>query len=201
MQPIFEKIYKDKVWYKGSGSGSLPENTAQYRNALADYIAKNHIKTILDIGCGDWQFMHLMDLSGVDYTGIDVVPWLIEENQGRYGAPNIRFLHGDASTMQLPKADLVILKDVLQHWSNGTIKQFLGRLREYPHVLLLNTLTTEKQPKNVNADIAIGEARPIDLVKPPFDYAVEEILTYQSYRPFRKIWETKQLVRLKNSES
>ncbi|MBI4414995.1 MAG: SAM-dependent methyltransferase, partial [Candidatus Kerfeldbacteria bacterium] len=58
MQPIFEKIYKDKVWYKGSGSGSLPENTTTYRDFLQKYIKQNNIKSILDLGCGDWQFMH-----------------------------------------------------------------------------------------------------------------------------------------------
>lgn len=197
MQPIFEKIYKDKVWYKGSGSGSLPENTIKYRDFLQQYIKQNKITSILDLGCGDWQFMHLMDLSGIQYTGVEVVSWLVEENQKKWGAPNIRFVFGDAATIKLPDADLVILKDVLQHWSNNVIIEFFKKLRKYNHVLVNNTHEGYDLNARLNRDIENGQARPLDLSQAPFYYPIEELLRYQSYRPIKKVWETKSVVRLR----
>ncbi|HAQ05822.1 TPA: SAM-dependent methyltransferase, partial [Candidatus Azambacteria bacterium] len=56
MQNVFTDIYTKRFWFGGSGSGSLVENTVSYRNFLETFISDNEIKTVLDFGCGDWQF-------------------------------------------------------------------------------------------------------------------------------------------------
>jgi len=55
----------------GSGPGSTKEYTIQYREFLSKFIKDNKIKTILDIGCGDFQMNEHFDWIDYDYTGID----------------------------------------------------------------------------------------------------------------------------------
>lgn len=177
MKKVFERIYREKRWYNGSGSGSLPKNTIPYRRFLQRYFRQNSIKKVIDIGCGDWQFSHLMNWKGIDYLGIDVVPSLIRENTRRWGNGHIHFRAGDAFQMQLPLADVVILKDVLQHWPIGKISIFLKRIKKYPRVLLFNT----SEGPNINGRIKTGSARPIDVRLPPFNIRGKEVLRYRSW--------------------
>jgi len=74
LQNIFDRIYLTDEWNGGSGPGSQPQNTAKYVKFLNSFIRENKIKSILDVGCGDWQLMSMIDLSGVRYKGIDVSP-------------------------------------------------------------------------------------------------------------------------------
>jgi hypothetical protein len=70
----------------------------------------------------------------VEFTGIDVVPELIEYNQQRFGARNVRFLCIDAATANaLPVADLITIRQVLQHLSNQQITHILSLLRTYKY--------------------------------------------------------------------
>ncbi|MFH1171172.1 MAG: methyltransferase [bacterium] len=193
MKEIFERVYNEKFWYKGSGAGSLPQNTIALRKLLQTYFREQEIHSLLDLGCGDWKMMRLMDLTEISYFGIDIVPTVIENDKNQFERGTIHFLLDDIRTAPLPPADLVLLKDVLQHWSQEEILSFLPRLRPYRHVLVLNTCVGG----NLNGPILTGgNARPIDLSKPPFNFRIAELLRYQSYRPMKKIYETKNLVRL-----
>ncbi|MBI4709374.1 MAG: class I SAM-dependent methyltransferase [Candidatus Portnoybacteria bacterium] len=195
MKKIFERIYLDKVWYKGSGSGSLPSNTKKYRSFLRDYIKKNNIEKVIDIGCGDWGFSRLMDWSGMQYLGIDVVGFIIDENKKRWESDNVKFRCADVRKIKLPKADLIIIKDVLQHWTSKEILRFVKKIKRFPHILITNSFKGASQAM-INQDIKNGEARPLDLSAPPFNLKIKELLKYRSWRPARKIWETKKIVRL-----
>jgi len=70
------------------------------------------------------SFTSLIDWSGIDYVGRDVVPALIEWLNAAYGRPGIRFIHGNLMTCELPQADLAIRTDVPQHWPTGEILTF-----------------------------------------------------------------------------
>ena len=52
----FSTIYRNNVWGHGSGVGSLPEGTVDYRRVLEGLIRSKDIKTVLDYGCGDLHF-------------------------------------------------------------------------------------------------------------------------------------------------
>ena len=139
-QAVFEKIYTENAWGKGSGDGSTPEATIEYRAFLTKFLAdhKDDIKTIADIGSGDWQFSRLMDWSNHDYTGYDCVATLVETNNRTFAGSNVRFRHLDILTEELPMVyDLIILKDVLQHWTNGAIVRTLTRLQKKAKYILV----------------------------------------------------------------
>lgn len=199
---VFEDIYNSEIWTSGSGSGSSAENTAAYRTFLQAYLVSNHITSVLDLGCGDWQSSRLIDWTGVDYCGVDVVGGLVERNNCKYGSDHIRFERKDIVNDSLPLADLLIIKDVFQHWPNQTIQDFRERALGYGHVLITNTVAMHhagssklyESDAGLNQDIMMGAMRPVDLALPPFNWLVEEHFRHYSYRPRVDVMETKTTV-------
>ena len=126
---VFDEIYKHNGWGFGSGHGSLPSVTKGYRKLLEDFIRENNIKSVVDYGCGDWQFSRLVDWGDASYTGVDVVPSVVEENTAKYGSDKITF-KAIKPGAKPPKADLLIVKDVLQHLPNATVEKFIKEVLE-----------------------------------------------------------------------
>src|ERR1700680_3904056 len=86
----FSSIYRNDAWSNGSGPGSTPEFTIDYRLFLEKFLESRDINTVLDIGCGDWQFSKLINWSNCDYTGFDCVHSVIDDNKNFYSGHNIR---------------------------------------------------------------------------------------------------------------
>jgi SAM-dependent methyltransferase len=175
MGEAFTLAYKTSQWHHGSGSGSSPANTREYRRFLAAYMQQNSIRSVLDIGCGDWQFSRLINWTGIDYLGVDVVPAVVGHNWARYARPQVRFECGDVlNGYQLPPADLVLVKDLFQHWPDAAIHELEPRLRGR------RALLTYDQNAGTHTDIAPGGYRPLDLQMLPFGWPVREVLRYDS---------------------
>jgi SAM-dependent methyltransferase len=161
----FQAIYRERSWGRGSGPGSSPSNTIEYRAFIERFIEANGVTTVTDLGCGDWQFSYLIDWSGKEYLGLDLVPEVIAENRKHFSAPNIRF--EEFKTIdQLPTGDLLIAKEVLQHLPNQMITEYLVAIRKKYRFALF---TNSSEPKALaNKDIAVGEFRPLRLQDEPF---------------------------------
>lgn len=150
---IFTHIYDANIW-GGSGGGSTPENTVQYRALLQKFLKDKDIKSVIDYGCGDWSFSRLIDWSGIDYIGIDCVESVIEENKKLYGGMGKNFYRLDYFPPLL--ADLLILKDILQHWSNDSIDKLLrNHKHQFKYILITNTQSQSFD----NEDIETGQTR------------------------------------------
>jgi SAM-dependent methyltransferase len=176
MKESFRGIYLRDAWGSGSGIGSSPENTRPYREFLQDFLWRYEIRSVVDLGCGDWSFSRLIDWSGVRYTGIDVVQEVIEANRRAFGDLGV-FLCMDFSREALPAADLALVKDVLQHWPNDVIRSVMCRLRQFRYVLITNCCYDDE---NLNANIGMGGFRPIDLRREPFGFDLEEVLRFRT---------------------
>ena len=89
----FRTIYQSHSWggKSKSGPGSDPNSTRRYRRALARFMRKNRVRSVVDLGCGDWASSRLIDWSGIDYLGLDAVPEVVERNQRAFGRTGIRF--------------------------------------------------------------------------------------------------------------
>jgi 2-polyprenyl-3-methyl-5-hydroxy-6-metoxy-1,4-benzoquinol methylase len=171
---VFSKIYKEDLWHGGSGVGSKLENVKEYVEILQKYIDKPEIKTVLDLGCGDWQFSKFLDLSSVSYLGLDVVESVIESNSTSYSASNIKFISRDITTYELPKVDLIICKDVLQHLCNKDVVTTLVKIITSSKFSLI---TNDFNPENTeNKDIDNGDYRCLDLTLSPFYLDVVTLL-------------------------
>lgn len=164
---IFTNIYVNGSWRFGSGHGSLPSVTRSYRRYLQRFIDQPDVRHVVDLGCGDWQFSRYIDWSSVDYLGLEVVPELIESNTTAYGASNVRFARSPARFADLPPADLLIAKDVLQHWPSRDISDFLTiAVEQYRYCLITNCV---RPKRDRNSDIPMGAFRPLDIREPPFN--------------------------------
>ena len=181
----FERIYERGDWGKDakgkgvSGPGSTLAATRQYRAFLQDFLAANRIRSVVDAGCGDWEFSQKINWKGIDYLGLDIVPAVVEANRRRFGSANVRFAVADIVRGDLPPADLLIVKDVLQHLSNADIALVLKKLQGYRHVLIVNdvrpdTLTAEP------TDIATGGYRLLDVTRPPYSVPGMKVLTWRA---------------------
>jgi SAM-dependent methyltransferase len=130
---------------------------------------KTHgIKSVVDAGCGDWEFSQTLDWTGIDYKGYDIVAKVVEANKTRFAKPNIQFFTGNIVEDDLPAADLLISKHVLQHLPNSDVQKFLDRqAKKYKHVLLVNGVHPVFMTGR-NADIKPGGYRELDVTQPPF---------------------------------
>jgi SAM-dependent methyltransferase len=166
----FRQIYETDHWKGGSGEGSDVAAIEPYRRLLERVIAATDVETIVDAGCGDWQFSRLIDWSGKPYLGVDIVPAVVESNRRAFGHENVEFVAADIRTDELRTADLLICKDVLQHWDVGSIVAFLARnLPRYRYALITNDIASVHiGAEMLNSEIAIGHWRPLDLERRPF---------------------------------
>ena len=183
----FAAIYQQGLWAKDaqgkgtSGYGSTMEFTRLYRVFLQDFLAAHQVRSVVDAGCGDWEFSQAIDWNGISYLGVDIVASVITANQRRFSAPNVRFAVADIVRDELPPADLLLVKDVLQHLSNADITSFLAQLPRYRHVLIVNDVL----PSSLTAttiDIPTGRYRPIDLTQPPFSLPGRKIMAWHDRR-------------------
>lgn len=161
----FREIYREDRWTAGSGTGSKPENTDDYMIFLSKFMKLNDVRSVVDFGCGDWQFSRFIDWSGINYTGIDVVEDVIDKNTKQFGAPNILF-KCTAEIENIPDADLLICKDVLQHLPNDSILHYLSSFKNKFKWLLI---TNDDYPDdNLNGHIKPGQWRALRLDLIPF---------------------------------
>lgn len=171
----FEAIYQEDEWTNGSGPGSMPKHTIEYRAFLSKFLSENAITSVTDLGCGDWQSTRLIDWTGIHYIGLDVVEWLVDRNNARFGAANIEFRHL-TDLDQLPGGDLCICKEVLQHLPNDVIQAHLGAIAErYRFALITNFVEPEWE---ANVDIGIGGGRPLKLEAAPFNARGCNVFSY-----------------------
>jgi 2-polyprenyl-3-methyl-5-hydroxy-6-metoxy-1,4-benzoquinol methylase len=176
---VFARLYRNE-WKGHSGRGSAPAYTEAYRKLLSDYLRTHEIKSVLDVGCGDWQFSKLIDWTGIEYVGIDAVEEVIAYNNIHYAKSNIKFRHADAVKDVLPQADLIIIKDCLQHLSCKSIQAILNKMRAFKHILVSHDYAP------VNGDCVDGGYRKLNLQAEPFNLNVE--LLYEFSSDDKKTW-------------
>ena len=167
---VFNRIYDINLWGSAesrSGLGSEPAETATLRTAIANLLCRLGIRTLLDIPCGDFNWLSQADLSGIDYTGADIVVSLISANQAIYGSSGRRFRHLDLTHDPLPSVDVIFCRDCLVHLSFDNINRALGNMRASGSKLLLATTFVEIDR---NTDIQNGDWRPLNFQLPPFSF-------------------------------
>jgi hypothetical protein len=161
----FDNLYLRGGWDgNGSGNGSKPENNKEYLQLLHKIIDYTpNIKTVVDIGCGDWQLMKNFKMNK-KYIGIDVSKTVIDNNIKLYASENVNFINANPLVDHIPDGDLCIIKDVLQHLPNKDVFTILDIIKKYKYCLVTNDYTECNK-----RDIKIGEWRPVNILLPPFN--------------------------------
>ena len=164
------------MWGFGSRHGSLPRVTRGYRTYVERFIRENRIKTVVDFGCGDWQFSRLIDWSGADYLGLDIHPDLIQRNQSKYARKGVRFELSPEEFASVPSGELLLVKDVLQHFSTALIDEFMAHV--VPRFRFALITNCAKPAAALNREIEIGGWRPLDLRAQPFLLDVPAVFSF-----------------------
>jgi 2-polyprenyl-3-methyl-5-hydroxy-6-metoxy-1,4-benzoquinol methylase len=165
----FSKIFEANLWNSDqtvSGRGSTLESTVTLREQLPKLLVELEVKSILDAGCGDFNWMRTVNLGGINYIGVDVVEPLIQRNQKMYGAGHRTFLIADITTDPLPSADIVLCRECLIHLPNAQVAMALQNFRAAGAKYLL---ATTNPAITENVDIWPGSFRPINLEIAPFN--------------------------------
>jgi len=147
---VFTDIYNHNRW-GGSGGGSMPEVTGEYRAYIDFFIKEKNIKHVIYYGCGDWAFSKLIDWSHVSYTGVDCVQSVVDKNNQQFARENIKFVCSSVLPVQ-ENCELLILKDILQHWTNQQVADFLFITSKiYKYILITNT-SNQSQDNPIDTD-------------------------------------------------
>ena len=175
MDAKFTNIYSKNIWGSGSGSGSnFSHSNKFFLKELRTIIDNNDIKSIADCGCGDFEIMkHFKFKSDEIYDGLDCVDFLIANHNENYSTDNIGFIHKDVSVDVPAGYDLVILKDVIQHWDNAIIMdKFSEILQNNKYVYCINGYKFTRDPtKNDWTNRVLDKKysyHPIDFHREPF---------------------------------
>src|SRR5690242_1582332 len=151
MQNIFDGIYDNNAWTSGSGPGSMPDSLLSYIDFLTRFIEEKKPATVLDLGCGYFAPYEKVEWRDAHYLGMDVSARCINANQ-QYASEKRCFVCKDWLGLQeLPKADFVICKDVLQHWSHAEVCNGLSKLSQYRYCLITNSVHLGN--RTINCDI------------------------------------------------
>jgi len=179
-EQFWNTIYGDNKygWWGAeskSGEGSEGKFAEYKKNLIESIIAKYNIKSIIDFGCGDFNWMS--KVRGMErYLGIDIVQNLINNHNEKYKNGNRKFLYGNTAN---PKFHLDFIKENNINYDMGILFDILGHQlwNELEHTLdfVLNKLNLkyilatsqvaynqnywkEKQSRNESIDLTIHPA-------------------------------------------
>jgi len=180
MKQQFEHIYAHNIWGSGSGEGSFLIHARPYVTFLQRFLRERDIRSVVDFGCGDWQFSKAIDWGDIRYRGYDIVASVVLENRKRYQTRHITFHEIGGACDDLPPADLLIVKDVLQHWSDESVLAFLPVISRFRYALITNCVN----PLGPTQNLPIEDAgfRYLDLRLPPFNIAAHEAFSFTNQR-------------------
>ena len=193
IQTRFEEIYRNNFWSSDeslSGEGSEVEYTSSIRRWLIENLPKLNIKVFVDAPCGDFNWMKLvLPKLDLNYTGLDIVPSLINKNNEDHGSDNIKFEISNICEDDLPACDLIMIRDCLFHLSFEDIDKVLNNLKSSDYKYLLTT-THLVDDVFENEDITSGDFRLIDLFKSPFNFnranIISHIVDYPTGYPLKR---------------
>ena len=180
-----EQVYELKLWggnnsnfYSGSGSHQL-DIVKPYIAAVISFLTS--FKTpisVCDLGCGDFNVGKELVAYTKNYVAIDIVAPLIAFNKEKFKEQNLEFHCSDIAVADLPMGDCAIIRQVLQHLSNGEVQAIVNKLLNFKYLIL-----TEHVPEGAfipNKDIISGQGirlknkSGINLLAPPFNLKVKE---------------------------
>lgn len=169
MEDTFTRIYRNKIWSSESvsGVGSILSHTKVIRRELPGLLDEIGATSLLDIPCGDFNWLKEVSLNLGVYIGADVVEELIIINNKNFGNDARKFVKLDITKDELPLVDVIFCRDCLVHFSFDDIFLALKNIKASNSKYLLTTTFTARDK---NKDIFSGEWRPLNLQHAPFRF-------------------------------
>lgn len=171
LQQRFQRIHDTNLWgaqASASGLGSEPDATVTLRAELPTLLKRLNVSSLLDAPCGDAGWMARADLA-VRVTGVDIVPDLIDALRARVANGELSgdYHLADVTRDFLPRADAILCRDCLVHFSFANITRTVDNFRRSGASWLITTTFPEWQ---ANADCEDGDWRALNFEHAPFDW-------------------------------
>ena len=160
-QRLFAGIYNGNCWCgqeSRSGSGSDLRETGEIIEKLPIMLRKLGIQSILDVPCGDWNWMKHVDMTGIGYIGADIVPKIIEDNLRDH--PGVDFRAIDVVCDPIPSVDAVLCRDLFGHLCESEVIKAVQNIRTSGAKYLIATTFPFVMSK---IDSPTGGWRPINM--------------------------------------
>jgi hypothetical protein len=176
-----------------SGPGSTLEETKFLREKLKEIVKQKDIKSVVDIPCGDFNWMKEIVFSFESYTGGDIVEQCIKTNSEEYASKRIKFIDFDLLNDNIPDADLLIVRDIVGHFPLEDGKKIIDNILRSNCKYLLSTTWAKKTeegwtncgPMDVhreNEGVDYGRFYPVNLMAHPFNFPVAEVFLEEDVR-------------------
>ena len=167
----FTHIYVNGHWFRNgetrSGAGSTFVATQEFRIELPKLLRSLDCKRLLDLGCGDFNWMKHVQLP-CDYLGADIVRSLIESNNREHASGRVQFVDMNGSTDPIPEGcDVILCREVLFYISFADGMAMVSNIKKSGANYLLATQIATGRP---NSDIYTGGYRMLDLRQEPFNF-------------------------------
>ena len=138
-----------------------------------------------DVGCGDFNIGRQICSLVSHYNALDVSTEIIERNRQNFSyLTNVDFIKADACTDELPTADLMLSRQVLQHLTNRQIELVCQNVERsnFKYALITEHIVKPKFMKAPNIDLPshgpgtrVSHRSGVLLCDPPFLRPVHEI--------------------------
>ena len=128
-----------------SGPGSHIANTGEVTTALNKFIFEHNIASILDLGCGDWNWFKNVERRCASYVGWDACPQMIADNCESHGCESVKFQTKDIVTEAYPPVDLIICRDVLFHMTEDLSIRVLDKIKSSCKYFLCSSFNDVKE--------------------------------------------------------
>jgi len=140
---------------------------AAFRDELIALLRRLDTRVLLDAPCGDCNWIGPVADAVPRYVGVDVVPQLIERVRARHAGERRTFACADLARDPLPRADVILCRDCLVHFSFAESGRALRNFSRSGATFLLATTFDDVAE---NEDIVTGGWRALNLRKPPFSF-------------------------------
>lgn len=186
---IFTDIYDNNGFgslESKSGPGSTLDETQKLRESIKKIIKDKNIKSVVDIPCGDFNWMKEIVFNFENYIGGDIVKKAIDLNNEKYSNSRIKFIEFDILNDEIPTGDLLIVRDVIGHFPIEDGVKILKNILNSKCKYILSTTWAKKigndwfpcEKNDVhreNEGVDYGRFYPVNLMSNPFNLPNAEI--------------------------
>ena len=189
---VMNQIYEMHLWggnafdfYSGFGS-HYPKIINSYLKVVVAFLeSHNRSLVVCDLGCGDFNIGKHFTQYTKKYIAIDIVENLIDRNKTLYKEDNLVFACLDITKDDLPEADCMILRQVLQHLSNLEVQNLVEKLANYKYVILTEHIPTGDFISNKDIisgqGIRLKQKSGVNILEPPFSIKIKAQKQFDEY--------------------
>lgn len=177
---VMTQIYNQHMWggadydfYSGTGSHDSKIVTP-YVKVVSEFLKSfKEPLTVCDLGCGDFNIGRQLVHYTKKYVAIDVVDALIERNRNFFKENNLTFQCLDICKDEIPNADCLMVRQVMQHLSNTEINTLVEKFKKFKFVIITEHLPSNDFEPNVDKitgqGIRLKKKSGVVITKAPFN--------------------------------